>query len=277
MKQEKDFREGFSTPAAMILIFSFCIIIMSLAFFSMTKQKKINTYKKIYIAKRNSENILENIVRDFQVISKEKVDTYQSDGIQDFLSKYIEYEINIEDVSTKINEEFLPNRIYKSKEIQDLLFVCGESIKTEYGWINSKISDSEKIEEIKKDFEEENISPIVNNLPLYNIYFMDENFLKAICSLTDISTKWSELSILLQKLDDTQNLLTVDEISNILGISKSHLFFSFVGTKTTFWKITFSLQNCDTSAILAAIPDNENKISEYRLIEKNIQYLGGMR
>lgn len=277
MKQEKDFREGFSTPAAMILIFSFCIIIMSFAFFSMTKQKKINTYKKIYIAKRNSENILENIVKDFQLIAKEKVDSYQSDGVQDFLSKYIEYEIHIEDISTKINEEFLPNRIYKSKEIQDLLFICGESIKTEYGWINSKISDSKKIEEIKRDFEENDIFPIVNNLPLYNIYFMDENFIKSICSLTNISINGDELSILLQKLDDTQNLLTVDEISNILGISKSHLFFSFVGTKTTFWKITFSLQNCTTSAILAAISDSENKISEYKLVEKNIQYLGGMR
>ena len=81
----------------------------------------------------------------------------------------------------------------------------------------------------------------------------------------------------MQKLNDTQNLLTVDEISNILRISKSHLFFSFVGTKTTFWKISFSLQNCNTSAIIAAIPDNESKISEYRLVEKNVQYLGGIR
>lgn len=277
MKQEKDFREGFSTPAAMILIFSFCLIIMSLAFFSMSKQKKINTYKKIYIAKRNSENILESIVKDFQDIAKEKVDTYQSDKIQDILSKYIEYEIEIEDVSTKINEEFLANKFYNSKEIQDLLFICGEGIKTEYGWINSKISDSKKIEEIKRDFEEEKIFPIVNNLPLYNIYFMDENFIKTICSLTNISTNGNELHILLQKLNDTQNLLTVDEISNILRISKSHLFFSFVGTKTTFWKISFSLQNCNTSAIIAAIPDNESKISEYRLVEKNVQYLGGIR
>lgn len=277
MKQEKDFREGFSTPAAMILIFSFCLIIMSLAFFSMTKQKKINTYKKIYIAKRNSENILESIVKDFQDIAKEKVDTYQSDKIQDILSKYIEYEIEIEDVSTKINEEFLANKFYNSKEIQDLLFIYGEGIKTEYGWINSKISDSKKIEEIKRDFEEEKIFPIVNNLPLYNIYFMDENFIKTICSLTNISTNGNELHILLQKLNDTQNLLTVDEISNILRISKSHLFFSFVGTKTTFWKISFSLQNCNTSAIIAAIPDNESKISEYRLVEKNVQYLGGIR
>lgn len=277
MKQEKDFREGFSTPAAMILIFSFCLIIMSLAFFSMSKQKKINTYKKIYIAKRNSENILESIVKDFQDIAKEKVDTYQSDKIQDILSKYIEYEIEIEDVSTKINEEFLANKFYNSKEIQDLLFICGEGIKTEYGWINSKISDSKKIEEIKRDFEEEKIFPIVNNLPLYNIYFMDENFIKTICSLTNISTNGNELHILLQKLNDTQNLLTVDKISNILRISKSHLFFSFVGTKTTFWKISFSLQNCNTSAIIAAIPDNESKISEYRLVEKNVQYLGGIR
>lgn len=277
MKQKNyfcDLENGYYTPQAMILIFSLCTIIMSLNILLFCKQKKINTYKKIYKTKSEVNKIIDCVINDFNYITNLNVDCIHNEVIQNFINRYSEYNIVMEDVSTKINKNFLSSNIYEKQEIQELIFQYGSEIISEYGWINTNLSDKQIIKNIKEDFETEDIFPIENNLPLYNIYFMNEDFLRAILSINKINEVEHKLQKLISEINDKSKQVDVEMICKILELPKEHSLFNYIGTKTSFWKINMNIDKTDVKIILAGIPNRENKITQYKLIEKKLGFLG---
>ena len=45
------------------------------------------------------------------------------------------------------------------------------------------------------------------------------------------------------------------------------MIFEILGTKTSFWNISFSESGKRVNAVIAAIPESKDKIKEYKLIE----------
>ena len=145
---------------------------------------------------------------------------------------------------------------------------------SEYGWINPKFYSKEILKSVSEDFGDKNTFPIINEFPVQNVHFMSSEFLKA--SLKHFGLKDSEQK---SRMIEEKRLygITKEELSQILEVSDSSEIFSFMGTKTAFWKISFTTESCSASFVLGAVPSKEKKdeISEYRLIEKNIMKKGG--
>ncbi len=277
MKQKNyfcDLENGYYTPQAMILIFSLCTIIMSLNILLFCKQNKINAYKKLYKTKSEVNKIIEYLIEDFNYIANSNVDCIHNEVIQTIINKYSEHNISIEDVSTKINKDFLSSKIYEKQEIQELIFQYGSEIITEYGWMNAHLSDEQIIKASREDFETDDIFPIVNNLPLYNVYFMNEDFLRAILSINKINEVEHKVQKLINEINDKSKEVDIEMICKLLEISKDHALFNYIGTKTTFWKINMNIYKTDVKIILAGIPNRESKITYYKIIEKDLGLLG---
>ena len=58
-----------------------------------------------------------------------------------------------------------------------------------------------------------------------------------------------------------------EEASKRLGLSESSSFFDIFGVKTTFWKVSFFMQRFKVCAVVCAVPGENEKIAEYRVME----------
>jgi len=275
LKQKKDCSDGFSRPAAMIVICVLSLMIISVSMLVVSKQKKIIAYKTMYVSKREAKDILNALEIDFQALKEEVTDNLENETLLSILAKYAQYNISIRDVSTGINKNVLPAKLYNAEPVQELLEKYGEEIKTEYGWLHSRHVDSDVIKALQKEFGKETLFPPVNQFPLYNIYFMNEDFIKTVLTLHAVKNIEEKISQLRSLLHDTSKFLEKKDISAILGISENNALFDFIGTKTTFWSVAFNTERCRVEAVIALFVDEKNNIKKYTVVEKHITYAGG--
>ena len=149
-----------------------------------------------------------------------------------------------------------------------------DSVETNYGWINPKYADEDLIKSIKNDFNSEDIFPIINQLPFYNVFEMSNDFLLAVLKFNNIQKPEEKTQAIQNAL---QQNLDIKKIREILSVPASHHVFDFIGTKTIFWKATFETDECKVCAVYAAVPDesNQSKIQKYILVEQHIEFKGG--
>ena len=103
---------------------------------------------------------------------------------------------------------------------------------------------------------------------------MDIDYLQALLEYNNIKDVESKIVDIENNL---HNIKQKEDLCTILNCNVSHPVFDFIGTKTTFWKITFDMDDNFVEAIIAAIP-KRNKLDEidhYELITKNIKRKGG--
>ena len=186
MKKKDD---GFSTPLAMIVIFSLSVMILSFSLLVAANNRKLNSFKNFVLARKEAESILLALGKDFQALCESPCDSDTTSEICDILARYSKYGIVIEDVSTGIHKDFMSEEFYKNKTIREYAEVQGESAFKEYGWLNPKYADKKIVERISSDFNEEKPFPIVNSFPLYNIHFMSYEFLETIFKYCKIKEK----------------------------------------------------------------------------------------
>lgn len=266
--------KGFSTPIALTVIFSLCLLVLSVILLVYTNEKKINSYKKQIIAEKNAEKLLQDIGEEIQFFKEEENDNPGAIAAEKLLAKYSQNNISLADVSTGINKEFLKDEILESNALVQYL-ATDDAQLSEYGWINPKYAGQSKIEQINNDFGNNVPFPIINEFPAYNLFEMKTDFLSAILAFNKINEPEDKAEKIKNLLPETVN---IEKLCEILGVQKSHPVFDFLGTKTVFWKVSFETEECNTNAVFAAVPqkDDRKKIEKYVLVERHIAYKGGM-
>ena len=266
---------GFSSPLAMTVIFSLCVLCGSLGMYVYSCQKKINSFKIKNEALRKAEILLADFEEDLQKLSEEDCDCQFSPVLSELKNKYSKYSVQMTDVSTGINERFLSKNILGNKNIKQLLEKDEEKIKTEYGWINKKYADETLIQEIYQDFKGKQTFLLFNEIPFFNLYNMDESFIKAILNFCNVKNV-EEKSTKIYEAEFTGEL-TKEDLCKILEIDKNHKIFDFIGTKTVFWNVKLETEKACVNAVFAALPSENDlrKIEKYELIKRTIKYKGG--
>lgn len=266
----KNNENGYLLPSALVIIFSLSIFVLSFCMFTFAFEKRINSSIVEVSHKKEIEKILFNILDDFNLMCDEEVDSEKLFHIQKMIFDYSEFNLSIREVSTGLNKHFLKRDFLESAPIKKYV-ECNEKVFTDFTWINQAFCDKKIIEEVTTGFNKENIFPLVNDFPLLNIHFMSEEFLRAVLNHFEIKKAEEKIFLLNEKLTDKTSL---EDISKILNISLSHPFFLLVGTKSTFWEITFETEKCKSKAIYAGLPEyaSRNKIEKYILLKKEIIY-----
>ncbi len=268
--------DGFSSPLAISVIFSLCILICSLCLLLYVVQKKVNAYENYYNNERKVNLLCEEFIKDFQIIKDDEFDSYQSYGFVKLLSEYSNYQIQMKDISTGINLKFLKNEIKDNSTIKYLVDNYGDEIITEYGWINPKYTENDILSVVRQNFDKDYVYPLMNELPLYNLYFMNRDFIQSVLKLCEIKNV-EEKTDKLQMRIESENLSKSD-LAFIFEKDKNEKIFDFLGTKTNFWNVKLNAFGFDSELVIAAVPEKENskKIEKYILLEKNLTYRGNL-
>ncbi|MCQ2589755.1 MAG: hypothetical protein MJ179_04950 [Treponema sp.] len=258
---------AFSTPLAISIIFSLFVVLLALSFLLSTNQRLIGLYQSQNLNDIEIRQIVDEMKVDFQELVNYEADMEEGLFQTRMYSKYAELNICIEDVSTGINKRFLNKEILENKAIKSLLAEEHSGYETDYGWINATYIDKSEMDLIKADFETEDLFPLVNSIPLYNINYMDEAFLKAVLDFCGIKNAEEKVYEIKMKKNQIHNK---EELAKILGCSHTHHIFNFLGFKTTFWRVRFEKHGYEISVIFAAFPEKENdrKIYEYKMVGK---------
>ncbi len=271
IKEEK----GFSTPLALTIIFSLCLLIISFSMIITSYGKMVDSYREKIDARKEVNKILYKMEEKIQRLKNYNYDSVDNIDIYTLLDCDNIYNLSIKDVSTGINKNFMSENFLNNSFIRNYTQHNNEMTFTEYGWINKQTVSTELLNKIKETNGIENSFPIINLMPLYNINYMSTDFIIAILNFCNINDAESKTNQLLQISSDN---ITKEKISQILNIPLTNSLFNYIGIKTNFWKIQFETEHYFVSAIFAAIPDKENlkTIVSYKLIEKQITNKGGI-
>lgn len=277
MKQKRDCNDSgyvmFSAIAMIMclsIIFSFAILLVS------SSVKKTRAYKRMAEGNRETERVIEKFLSDFQEMRNEKNDRSTSEILEKILSDYSNYELKISDVSTGINEKILNEDFLKEESIKKLILLKGEKIQSSYGWINPHYAPVKLIKEVLSDYGKENTSdvfPQFSTLPYWNVFNMDDEFIKAIIehfNIPDSERKTRKI----RELINNDKLVSDREIRDILGVKESHSICDFLGLKTVFWRACAVINKEKVSLIIAAVPyryENKREIERYIIVEREYE------
>lgn len=254
-----------------VIVLSFSILILSEASLISSAYRYQNGIKKEAEIKKSINELITEILIDCQLLKDDEVDFDNAKNLNALVDKYKHLSFSIEDVSTGINTDLLDTAITENEKLQFLMSKKGKSIIVDYGWMSYQYHSNTKLEEIKKEFgvtNSDSLFPLINNLPLNNINYMDEELLEVYLEIFNYENA-DELVYIFNQMKS--NGIGVNDILNVLKIKDTNLLMSILGTKTSFWKIDFIYLNYNVELIIAAIPEKDfRKVSEYVLIEKSV-------
>ena len=270
----KNDESGFSTPLALTVIFSLCVITLSFCMIVATNEKKINSFKKLYESRKDINLIIDRIEKNIQGLRdySNDIDEYQ---IATLLLSDFEYDLKIKDVSTGINKQFVDEKILENEYIKNYVAENEDIAFVDYGWVNPKFADKSIIYDIQNNYQDKSTFPLVNSLPPLNIHLMNENFFRTVLNAYKIKNIDRKIERIREIINSESS---VKDIAKILEISESHSLFELIGLKTVFWQIEFETEKYNAKTIFAAVPEknNQKKIEKYILIKKEITYKGGV-
>lgn len=266
--------DGFSSPLAITVIFSLSLLICSMTLILYVNQKKVNLFNNYYKREKSAESLCKQLIKDFQIIREDKNDSFNSYGIKKLLSEYSSYQIQIKDVSTGINLDFLKKNIKENRSFEYLLNYYGDEITTKWGWVNPKYTEIEQLSSIYNDFNKKDLFPLINEMPLYNVCFMNYDFISAVLELCEVKDN-ADKAVRICTLAENGNI-TKEDLIEITQKNENDKIFDFLGTKTTFWEINLEAYNFNIELIVAAVPEKQNseKVEKYVLINQDLNYKG---
>ncbi len=154
------------------------------------------------------------------------------------------FSLTMEDVSSRIGRDIHPS-LFDSVEWPEELY-------SDYGWINTTLNDTDYT------------YPVANTMPLFNIYFTDEEILEAILSqeyegevLDDRENKLSRIISLRDSFS-----LTDESLEEALDLEddKKDYYLSYLGVTTWFWKIRAAKNNRSHTMVIARIPVEDDRV-----------------
>ena len=260
----KNRQDGFVTSDVILVLAAVCVLLFALHLFVSSSIAHTKTYKEYYIQKKEAEKLLEDIVSDMQELKFDDADFSDSVTIRKIETKYEENGLLIKDCSSGINERTFREDFLHNEKTVNFLSYKGEGVLREYGFINKRWSDEKTRKNVEEELKE-NARFLINTLPLVNIYMCDIDFLDLIaehCGVKDYADKKNAFYELIFLKSFSR-----EEASKRLGLSESSSFFDIFGVKTTFWKVSFFMKRFKVCAVVCAVPGENEKIAEYRVME----------
>lgn len=231
-------------------------------------ERKANAFVK-------ADDILSQMLKSIQKLVYDTEDTFGTENYNSLISEYSAYALNLKDVSSGINTKFWSEKITSSQPIQNLLLTHAES---DYSWICKQMPNEKTLRESLESAETEDpeeLFPLVNQLPLTNIYALDEYSIIAILEAVGVKDFSDKAGKIFEQI--TSGEITDRKISELFSAQENSKVTAIFGTKTTFWEASFVTGDCSVRAIFAAIPNkmkNPREVDKYILFERHINYRG---
>ena len=293
---------------AVIIFFFLSAVLVGSALFS---QVTMIYYRKNSIEQKEKnevDKLLKEIVIDFQPLKEYEYDNPGNPLLSALRSKYSNYALDFKDVSSGYHLDFLPDKYLNEEKLKNFLFTDAnptqfiafrnnyglstdktawqaflkdEAMKAcvTYGWIHKSHIDSFAFTSVSASHKTTDLSalfPLVNEIPLINVNMVSPDIIAPLVLSPSFKIKKPEEKMDTLKNKMLQGSVLLSDISSYLEITKDNALFSFLGTKTSFWQITFCYKDgMFVEAIVAAIPKKEGgiqEITEYKLIDRVIKH-----
>ncbi|MBR0100653.1 MAG: hypothetical protein IJJ71_07705 [Treponema sp.] len=252
-----------------------CIILILTSLFLCSFSYSSYRYSKSAAKSIQTENELVKVSKafenDFQNLKFEGSDFPNSEPITNLMSNYARFSPSMEDISSGINTATFPEWILNNPKTKTLFENPLFSAK-EYGWISLAEPNAKTVKSITDSYKGKlSLFPLVNALPLLNIHYTDLETLRIVLESSGISDSERKSNELYYKVNEAP--LTNTEIAELLEVPQNHKVFAIIGAKTTFWKVTLTLDKKKCEQILAAVPkkDEQDKIEKYIVIKELVQ------
>jgi len=296
---------GFIEFNTVLILFFIAALITGGVFYTSSAMNYSKADNNDFNNKLKADFLLDEIIEKMQTLCLYPFDDKNSEVITSICREYNTYNLEIKDVSSGFNLNFISDTDITDASITRLLFTDNsgsdfltwrnlngltaskenwkELIKEEaweyivsYGWFNKDGLDSFAFRHISKTFLTTDIKklfPLVNNFPRMNINMVNPEILRPLVtrSIFKIEKANEKADTLIKRLE--AGSLTHSEIASIMRVTVNHPLMGYLGSKTAFWKLNFKMPSgLKVEAIVAAKPLKDGKVQEienYKLIERS--------
>jgi len=284
----------------MILFISALLSGLSVYAFSGIQYVKKNTVA--YQKEAEIKNLLRSIVSDMQIMVDDEID-YPDDPTLLYLeNKYEEYGLTVTDASSGYHLDFMPDALLSSASVSGYLFLSDSSEQylahrnahgfsptkeslepfveravlpscAVVGWLNVAEINTYAFKAIAEKFKSsdaDGLFPLVNALAMMNVNMMKPDAITPLLygspwGLKNVKATNEKMLARFgsSPVDDT-------DIRAVFGLPELSRLYAYLGCKTAFWELSFTMHNERVTALVAGIPeskDNSRKIAEYRLVD----------
>jgi hypothetical protein len=244
---------------------------------------------------------LDEIVRRFDALTEIGADDGEHPLLEGLKAEYAAYGLEIRDISSGLNLNFLPEADLSESALAAFLFVSGSAgsfcafrrsrgfvsdadewkpyltdeaqrAVTVYGWLPEMHGDSEAGAVLAAVFGSggEGLYPLVNGMAPVNVNTVYPGVLKPL--LARASWRIPGAAAKAEQLESRRSggALTEGDLRAVLGVPAGHEVYRYLGVRTAFWGIRFTGGRYRMDAVIAAIPERGSGaagVKEYRLIE----------
>jgi hypothetical protein len=294
--------------SAALLIFFIAAVIAGGVTYAAAGMGYFRTGIRDFNLKTEADSLLDAIIAEMQPLRLYPYDDKKNAVLTGLCQKYEAQGLAINDVSSGYHLDFLSDAVLADSGIAGYLFrdktgaaftawlkANGLSASREkwrefindeawnscvsYGWLHKDDAESFAFRYVSLIFNSpssDKLYPLVNDFPRMNVNMVNPDILNPLVMRNSfkIEKPKEKADALVDRLR-AGPVLSAD-ISSILKIPTSHPLMGYLGTKTAFWKIRFTMRKSITvEAVVAAIPKKDGAIQEiesYRLIDRVFSY-----
>ena len=295
---------GWISIASMLFLLFITALISGFALIATSNIIYFRKNQNDYRIKKEADILLDKIMIDIQYLKEESFDSPQNRYINHIINKYNSRNLTLEDISSGVHLDFLPDADLSDPYFSQYVFINNQpnsfinyrnqygiasnidewkpyitetaiSSCVAFGWLHRNHDSSYAFKQISKNInttDPDKLFPVVNSFPLININYVDPEIIELFImrpsfEIKQAKEKYKKLKTKLESrsLDDL-------DIIEILEVPLTNKIFTYIGCKTSFWKIIFTAEEkYFVQAIVAAIPDEKNNprvVDRYVLIDR---------
>lgn len=272
MQERNSLQWGFITINSLIIVIITLILCVGFMFLLSALKNYSHRMETRDTIHDEAITLLYDIAEKMNALTEDNADSPFSPGVRMLEREYVNFQLIIQDVSSGINVRFLNENILNDDSIKRLITYEPDNNVVTYGWAHKRIVSQVIKARIKESFllyDDESLFPLINEFPLTNIHYLSFECISAFLHYYRIDHAEEKANLLHERV---QNELVTD-IKKLLRVNEQHEILNIIGTKTTFWKISYKYQNYVVEAIFCAIPDriDPGKIERYKLVERTMR------
>jgi len=296
---------GFIEFNAVLLLFFIAAIISGGVLYAAVTMTFSHTDNRDFNNKQAADRLIDEIIEKMQPLRLYQYDHDNNEIIASLCREYDNYGLEFSDISSGYHLDFLSDADMADNNITRYLFLDNsgagftawrnanglsvskalwrEFVKEEawescvsYGWLHKNDVASFAFRSISRSFAvtaPDKLFPLVNEFPRMNVNMVNPDMLRPLIMRSSfrIERPNEKADALITRLRGGPVLHA--DISSILRIPVNHPLMGYFGTKTAFWKISFTMpSSLEVEAVVAAIPKKNGAIQEielYRLIDRS--------
>ncbi|HHU37653.1 MAG TPA: hypothetical protein GXZ47_10585 [Treponema sp.] len=295
-------KQGSIEPGSLLIILFISVLLSGLSVYAFSS---FDYYTKNVIENQRMKEIkhlLYLVISDMQIMVNDEIDYPDDPSILFLRSKYDKNELILKDVSSGYHIDFMPDDLLASSSISEYLFLGESAISyikhrdengfsmtnaaleqfikrpvlascTVLGWLNINEQKSFAFKEISATFNSTDtdvLFPVVNTMPMTNVNMIEPEILTPLLYSGFFGIE--KVSAANERMIARFGFGPVDDtdISAVLKVPESSRLFTYLGGKTSFWELFFTIHDVTVNALIGGIPDKNNKsrmVKEYRLVD----------